>query len=296
MKELTEPTIYGLHQTCFIEWFDVGQELEFSNLDPKSSSSTKVQSPEITKKKDTFFHGRYAKYSARLGSVEYILKVQEDDFPELPVVEFVCNKIAALLSIDIPKYYLIDFNGRTTFVTRNFMQDYPGGTLHHLYKFLPEGEESHCCEKIIHVLLQQTGKLADVAKFIEICLFDSFIGNNDRHGRNLGLIETSKQKKLAPMYDNPSFIGIEKEFILGAHFNPSGSIWTQDSKEPKPADYIYEFRKLGHDKIVLQFCSKVISRFSTITKAVMESNISQKRKEAFINILESRIEEFENAR
>src|SRR5204862_6473208 len=99
--------------------------------------------------------------------------------------------IADILSRAVPTYFLINFeNTRMTFVTRNFMQDYIG-VLQHIYKYLPEGEENHNCEEIIKLILSKTEKLVDVAKFIQICLFDSLIGNNDRHGRNLGIIETS---------------------------------------------------------------------------------------------------------
>ncbi len=283
--------VYGLHEQCFMDWFSVQKILEFHDLDPKNNSA-KTQSQEIKKKVDTFLHGRYLKYSARLGSIEYILKIQEDEFPELPVTEYVCNGIAEILGIDIPPYHLIDFNGRVTFVTRNFMQDHVG-TLHHIYKFLPDGEENHNCEEIMRLILEQTGKLADVARFIEICLFDSLIGNHDRHGRNLGIIETTKAKKLAPMYDNPSLFGTEKEFMLGAHFNPSGCIWTVKTKEPKPRDYIEEFNRLGHKKVVNLFSGKAIARFPKIIDLVRNSALSQKRKKAFVKLLEERIGEFE---
>lgn len=286
--------VYGLHEKCFLAWFNVQNVLEFHDLDPKGSS-TKTQSKEIKKKADTFLHGRYLKYSARLGTVEYILKIKEDEFPELPSVEFVCNGIAEILGIDVAPYHLINFNGRITFVTRNFMQDYVG-TLHHIYKFLPEGEENHNCEEISRIILEQTGKLADVARFIEICLFDSLIGNHDRHGRNLGIIETSKTKKLSPMYDNPSLFGTEQDFILTAHFNPSGCVWTSTSKEPKPKEYIEEFSRLGHKKVVSSFCARVVSRFPKIVELIDSSVLSHNRKKAFIKLLEQRIGDFENGK
>lgn len=286
--------LYGLHETCFKNWFGLTDAITFHDLDPKSSSSTPSHH-EIKKKKDTFFHGRYLKYSARLGSTTYILKVQEDEFPELPIVEYLCNGIASLLGIYVPAYYLINFNNRITFVTRNFMQDHVG-TLNHLYKFLPEGEQHHNCEEIINVILTKTSKLSDVVKFIEICLFDALIGNNDRHGRNIGIIETAQGSKLAPMYDNPSILGIQEDFILGAHFNPSGSIWTHKSKEPKPIDYMDEFERLGHKRIVIQFCSKVISQSTNIIDLIKNTDIGEKRKNALLKLLTARIEDFTNVK
>ncbi len=284
--------VYGLHRYCFTEWFGQIDANEFTELDPKRSSSTPRSYPEIKKQKNTFFHGNYLKYSARLGKTDYILKVQEPGYPELPLVEYLCNQIAELLKIDIPPYYLINFNGRTAFVTRNFMQDYTG-TLHHIYKYIPAGEENYNCEEIINVILTQTGKLAEVVKFIGICLFDALIGNNDRHGRNLGIIETASSKKLAPMYDNPSCLGIEEDFFLMADINPSGSIWTKTSRQPKPVDYIEEFQRLGHEAIVKKFCSKVVLQSGNIIKTIKHAELTQLRKDALTKLFQKRMGGFE---
>jgi hypothetical protein len=286
---------YGLHGDCFIKEFRNANITEFSNLDPKKKSSTPSSNPEIKKQKNTFFHGNYLKYSAQLGETHYILKVQEPQFPELPQVEYTCNQIAQLLKIEVPLYHLINFNGRITFVTRNFMQDYTG-TLNHIYNFLPAGEKNYNCEEIIKTILAETKRLIDVVKFIEICLFDTLIGNNDRHGRNLGIIETASMKKLAPMYDNPSCIGIEDNFFLVADVNPSGSIWTKASKEPKPVDYIKEFQRLGYETIVKQFCSRVILQTSNIINTISNAEISQLRKNALTKLFQKRIGDFENVK
>lgn len=173
------------------------------------------------------------------------------------------------------------------------MQDYTG-TLHHIYKFLPPGEENHSCEQLIKIIFEQTGRLADVAKFIEICLFDALIGNNDRHGRNLGIIDIISTKKLAPMYDNPSCIGTEEDHFLVSDIDPSGSIWTARSKSPKLQDYIDEFTRLGYKDIVDQFCIRALSRSSKIITTVENSELSEKRKEALIKLIKKRMEAFKN--
>ncbi|OGT61509.1 MAG: hypothetical protein A3E85_05345 [Gammaproteobacteria bacterium RIFCSPHIGHO2_12_FULL_45_12] len=284
--------IYGLHEECFIASFGLQNSAKFQDLDPKKSSS-KQSGAEIKKKVDTFFQGVYLKYSAKLGQVSYILKIQEPEYPDLPAIEYLCNQIAELLGMDIPPYHLINFNGRITFVTRNFMQDYIGA-LQHIYKYLPIGEENHNCEEIVKAILNNTGKLADVAKFIDICLFDSLIGNNDRHGRNLGIIETADLKKLSPVYDNPSFIGIQDDFLLDSDTNPSGCIWTKVSKNPKPQDYIEEFARLGHETISEKFRKKIITQSSNIINLVNDSDLPAKRKNAFIRLIEKRMRDFRN--
>ena len=305
--------VYGLHANCFLKWFELTNLSEFSDLDPKKSTRYFSDHSNIEKTTDSFYHGRYRKYSAKLGPGQYILKVQESQYPDLPATEYVCNRIASLLGLDVPKYYLIRYQGVTdmdkvqpisekesqkkdvqppiAFITKNFMQGYVG-TLNHIYKYLPKGEKNYNCENIVNVIKEKTGRLAEVEKFIEICLFDTFIGNHDRHGRNLGIIDTGKNRKLAPMYDNPSFLGIEKDdkFLL-AHFNPSGAVWTSDSKEPKLLDYIREFKKLKLEKPCQNFIKKIISKFPLLIEEIKKSEISDRRKKAFVKLLNDRLED-----
>lgn len=285
-------SIYGLHKQCFEEWFHPSDSTEFKNIDPKTNYSDPEHN-EIKKKKDTFFHGRYLKYSASLNETSYILKMQEDQYPELPAIEYLCNEIANILNIEVPAYFLINFNQRLTFVTRNFMQDYTG-TLHHIYEYLPSGDENHSCEKIIKVILNETEKLSEVVKFIYICLFDALVGNNDRHGRNLGIIQTAHDKFLAPMYDNPCFLGIEEESMLEADYNISGSIWTKKSKEPKLLNYIKEFERLGYKEITDRFKSNVLTKTENIRQTIERASLSHKRKGAFIKFFKKRMEDFKN--
>ena len=291
-KSLARTHYYGLHKSCFLEWFVLSKAQKFQNLDPKKSGASS-DDLQVKKKKNTFYHGRYLKYSARLNDVDYILKVQEEKYPDLPCMEYLCNCIASLLSLEVPKYYLIIFNKKWTFITYNFMQDYQESTLHHIYKFLPDGEENHNCSNLIKVLKSETNQLSDVIKFIRICLFDALIGNNDRHGRNLGIIETQNRKRLAPMYDNPSYFGIEDNSMLNADINPSCSIWTSSSRQPKLLDYMTEFKKLGFEKVCMEFKEKFLNQFQNIEQEINTAYISTKRKKAFLKFLLKKVEDCE---
>jgi hypothetical protein len=285
--------IHGLHEDCFDKSFGA-KHTEFYSLDPQKTVS-KPSSSDIEKKRDTFFHGKYLKYSAMLGQIYYILKIQEPEYPDLPIVEYLCNQIAETLGIDVPPHHLINYKGRITFVTRNFMQDYIG-TLIHIYSYLPKGDDNYNCEELIKAILAQTARLNEVSKFIGICLFDTLIGNNDRHGRNLGIIDTGTTKKLSPMYDNPSFIGIQDDFLLESDTNPSGCIWTKSSRYPKPKEYIDEFQRLGYESIVEEFRYKIIAKSTDIISLVEKIDLGQKRKNSFLKLIKKRIKDFEDAK
>ena len=306
-KAIKHRDSYGLHTACFQEWFAVQDSSEFYDLDFKKARSYS-SSPTVpfTKNKDSFYHGRYHKYSAKLENRQYILKVEESRCPDLPAMEYLCNQIASHLGLKVPSYYLILLSpsegkklinqrymqkskNLMTFVTKNFMQN-SMGSLNHIYKFLPKGGKHYNCQNIVNVIQQQTNQLNDIKKFVEICLFDAFIGNGDRHGRNLGIIDTGKKKRLAPMYDNPSNFGVTPEEMLGSHFNFSGCIWTASSKEPKIKDYVDEFKRLNLKNPCLKFIEQIIKQFPLLVEEIKESEISENRKKAFIRFLNDRLQ------
>jgi serine/threonine protein kinase HipA of HipAB toxin-antitoxin module len=64
-------------------------------------------------------------------------------------------------------------------------------------------ETEFCCEGLLGLILQQTGRLADAEIFVKTCLFDSLIGNHDRHGRNLGMLVTERALVLLPFMTTP---------------------------------------------------------------------------------------------
>ncbi len=98
-KSIQNKPVYGLHARCFVDWFQLSEYSPFSHLDPKKSASTDSSADNLIKSKDSFYHGRYRKYSARLEDQQYILKMQEPGFPDLPATEYLCNKIASLLGL-----------------------------------------------------------------------------------------------------------------------------------------------------------------------------------------------------
>ena len=301
-KPIKQQNIYGLHRVCYKNWFCLSDISSFSHWDPKKNDSMS-HLPYIKKTIDTFYHGQYLKYSAQLNETKYIIKVQQKEYPDMPGMEYTCNQIASILGLSIPEYYLIQFQKTSNnnpiknikkslmvFVTKNFMQNCTG-TLNHIYQYLPKGSGYYNCKRLIAVIKTQTKKLSEVKKFIEICLFDSFIGNNDRHGRNLAIIDTGKMKKLAPMYDNPSYIGIVANELLDMKFSISGCIQTHHSKNPKIKDYLTEFNKLGFETTCKYFIKKLIKQFPKIIKEVSYSVISKKRKNTFIQFLNNQMED-----
>ncbi len=288
----TDKVSHGLHSNCFQKAFSVEEGVDFTNVAIRHQASDGDPNKNNRSKHTTsFFHGKFRKYSAVLGSQNYILKVQEDKYEELPVTEYLCNQIARLLGINVPKFALIEFQGSiTAFATRNFMKDYSASNLVHIYHFIEE-EKNWNCKNIITQIEKQTKRLHEVERFIEICLFDALIGNNDRHGRNLALIHQRQKYTLSPFYDNPSNIGIELEALLEAMLEPKGSIAVTETEEPSMKDYVLEFKQLGYQTVCSDFLNNVQKNLNEIKNQINTSFLSERRKQALKGLMNRRYKE-----
>lgn len=277
---------YGLHENCFRECFESCED--FVDLIARSQSAPpRPESPG--RRNISFFHGAYRKYSARLGKINYILKVQQKEYPELPATEFLSNQIFRSLNIPVPDHYLIKYlEDNLCFVTKNFMSDLTTSTLDHIYHFVPDGKK-HDCESLVEIIGEKTQRKREQEKFVLLTLADSLIGNHDRHGRNLAFIRSTKGIWLSPFYDNPSALALEDSSILGADLQPRGSIFTKDSDKPTMKDYVLEWNRLGYSDVVQRFKKKM--HLGKIKNLIEKSHISEKRKQALLRLILKRNEE-----
>jgi hypothetical protein len=281
-----EENNYGLHKICFIEWFGLSSLTQFSDIIPRSQSLAPLENHG---KNTSFFHGAFRKYSSRLGENNYILKVVQKDHPELPATEFLCNQIFEHLGIEIPSYYLIRYpDDNFCFVTQNFMSKISNSSLVHIYHYLKNREE-HNCENLVAIIGEKTGRRTEQERFAYLTLADSLIGNHDRHGRNLGFIQTPKGMQLAPFYDNPSYVGLDDDLMLGADLQPRGAIFTKETDEPTMKDYFNEWNRLGYENVVQIFRKRL--SLEKLRNILEESFIGEKRQKALFRLISKRSEE-----
>lgn len=284
--------VYGLHKECFADWFGFLDSKEFTGLSRKETDSDVAEKEPFSQFNSSFFQGKFRKYSASLNGVDYILKVEEKEYPELPATEYLCNQIARSLKIKVPDFYFIDFHGKKTFVSKNFINKNRIMALRHIYHYL-SADDLFDVKTLTKVIEIQTGELSEVERFVRLSLFDALIGNHDRHGRNLAFIEEPGNKPvLSPFYDNPAYIGVEEETLLGAHHSPKGKIATSKTEEPSMKDYAVEFIDMGYADQVIEFMNDI--KVNDISAMVSESFISKRRSSALMKIINERTEELKN--
>lgn len=295
LKKIDKSSKYGLHQDCFADWFQVDADEEFEQIARQDAGSQFEFGHESASApwNSSFFAGKFLKYSARCGAHDYILKVQQEDAPELPFVEFTCNQLAQLLGIQVAKYTLIDFYDKPTFVIQNFIHNRKQiSQLIHIYHYIKSAKD-YDCENIIKIIEEKLQRADQLHAFIKLCLFDALIGNHDRHGRNLGFIVTAQKLAWSPFYDNTSYLGLEQGEMLKANFQPRGKIATKTVSDPLLSNYIDEFRRLGFEDIVKDFF--LVIDIADINKTIEQGFYSKAMMHAMKKLVECRYQEFENA-
>lgn len=280
--------ISGLHPSCFCKWFHVSEPDDFRDVVSRSSEES-TEEKDWAQVNTSFFHGKFRKYSARIGNRSYILKVIQKEIPELPLTEYLCNQIAHALGLEVPDHYMILFQNKLeSFVSVNFMDNRPGSDLVHIYRYL-DHPKNYNCEHLLKIIEKEVGRYEAVVRFVELCLFDSLIGNHDRHGRNLGLIREAKGTSLAPFYDNPCYLALEIPELLGAYHEPRGVIATNETQEPVMKDYVKEWFRLGFKEETIGFAKRI--DLQVVENLLASSLLSNARKEAILRLIQRRYQE-----
>ncbi|HLF67027.1 MAG TPA: HipA domain-containing protein [Gammaproteobacteria bacterium] len=280
---------YSLHPQCFIQWFNIPRSDEFVGLQ-RRSHTTCEHTEQFASNNTSFFHGQFKKYSATLHNESYILKMRQEEAPELPEVEYLCNQIGKALHIPVAEFYFIRFNNDNVFVTKNFIKPSSPVDLQHIHHF--RSPNQHNVEALLNIIAQKTECFYSLNIFIKTLLYDALIGNHDRHGRNLGFLSTAKGMSLSPIYDNVSYLSLEKGEMLKADFNPTGRIGTKKTDEPSMRDYIEELKRLNKQIDLGSFYRAI--RLPHILHLIDSSFCSALMKEAFKKLIQKRYQELKD--
>ncbi|MCX5667851.1 MAG: HipA domain-containing protein [Candidatus Omnitrophica bacterium] len=217
---------------------------------------------------------------------EYILKPQNQAFPNIPENEQCCMDMAAEFGIDVPPHCLLPLkDGSLAYIVKRF--DRKSGIKIHqedFFQILAPGDKYKGSVEQIGRKLKEisTAPGYDAQLFFERVVFNFIIGNGDAHLKNYSIAYLDNETiRLTPAYD----IVCSKLAIPGEEDSALAVNGKKDhlKKEDfdKLADYLNIPIKIRYDKF-----KKCLNLMKTIIK---NSEIKEEAREQFIDIIKERL-------
>lgn len=227
----------------------------------------------------------------------YIIKPQNDIFPELPENEDVTMKMAKVYGLDVPLHGLVySKDGSLSYFIKRFDR-YSKGKKYATEDFAQLTQSSrdtkydYTMEKLVKVIDEYcTFPAIEKADFFKRVLFCFITGNEDMHLKNFSVITKAGKTTLTPVYDflnsSISIKNPQEELALSLKGKKS------NFKSTELVDY-YAKERLGlNDKTVTTILSDMNKSLSKWTELVEMSFLSDSMKEKYLKVLDNRMKRF----
>lgn len=224
---------------------------------------------------------------------EYILKPQNNFYPELPENESLTMKLAELIGIEVPLSGMIYSSDRkfTYFIKR--FDRYGRNKKLSLEDFAQLASKSretkydYSMEKLVTLVdTFCTFPAIEKVKLFRLTIFNFLIGNEDMHLKNFSLITRDNKVELSPAYDllNTTIVvpRTQEEIALpiaGKKRNLTAKILL---------DYFGKERLKLNDTIISQVLNKINSELSNWEKLITVSFLSNEMKEKYLGVINKR--------
>lgn len=224
---------------------------------------------------------------------EYILKPQNNFYPELPENESLTMKLAELAGIKVPLCGMIySSDGKFTYFIKRF--DRYGRnkklSVEDLAQLAGKSRETkydYSMEKLITLLdTFCTFPVIEKVKLFRLTIFNFLVGNEDMHLKNFSLITRDNRVELSPAYDllNTTIAvpRTQEEIALpiaGKKRNLNAKILI---------DYFAKERMKLNDTIITQVLNKINSEWNNWENLVKISFLSNDMKEKYLELMNKR--------
>lgn len=227
----------------------------------------------------------------------YIIKPQNDIFPELPENEDVTMKMAKVYGLEVPFHGLVySKDGSLSYFIKRFDR-YSKGKKYATEDFAQLSGNSrdtkydYTMEKLVKVIDDYcTFPAIAKADFFKRILFCFITGNEDMHLKNFSVITKAGKTTLAPVYDflnsSISIKNPQEELALSLKGKKS------NFRATEIIDYYAKERLELSDKTIDVILSDMNKSISKWTELVEISFLSDVMKEKYLNLLEDRIKRF----
>lgn len=224
---------------------------------------------------------------------EYILKPQNNFYPELPENESLTMKLAELIGIEVPLSGMIySSDGKFTYFIKRFDR-YGRNKKLSLEDFAQlagksrETKYDYSMEKLITLIdTFCTFPAIEKVKLFRLTIFNFLIGNEDMHLKNFSLITRDNNVELSPAYDllNTTIVVPKSQEeialpIAGKKRNLTAKILI---------DYFAKERMKLNDTIISQVLNKINTEWSNWEELINISFLSNEMKEKYLELLNRR--------
>ena len=227
----------------------------------------------------------------------YIIKPQNDIFPELPENEDVTMKMAKVYGLDVPLHGLVySKDGSLSYFIKRFDR-YSKGKKYATEDFAQltgssrDTKYDYTMEKLVKVIDEYcTFPAVEKADFFKRVLFCFITGNEDMHLKNFSVITKAGKTTLTPVYDflNSSISIKNPQEELALYLKGKKS----NFKSTELIEY-YAKERLGlNDKTIDTILSDMNKSLSKWIELVEVSFLSDTMKEKYLNVLNNRMKRF----
>ena len=224
---------------------------------------------------------------------EYILKPQNNFYPELPENESLTMKLAELIGVEVPLSGIIySSDGKFTYFIKRFDR-YGRNKKLSLEDFAQlagksrETKYDYSMEKLITLIdTFCTFPAIEKVKLFRLSIFNFLIGNEDMHLKNFSLITRDNKVELSPAYDllNTTIVvpKSQEEIALplaGKKRNLSTKILI---------DYFAKERLKLNPTIISQVFNRINTEWNNWEKLIKISFLSNEMKEKYFELMKKR--------
>ncbi|MDD4778343.1 MAG: HipA domain-containing protein [Fermentimonas sp.] len=227
-----------------------------------------------------------------LGALDgnYILKPQNEAFPQMPENEHLTMRMAEICGISVVPSSLIRLkSGELSYITKRIDRTESSEKIHMLDMFqILEAFDKYksSMEKVGKAVAEYTSNtLLDLLRLFEVTVFSFLTGNNDMHLKNFSLINNSDEWHLSPAYDL-----LNVNMHLPEDTEEMALTINGRKRKLTKADFMQlgEKFKLNEKQIVNSF-DRFVKAEEELKKMIKRSFLSLENQEKYISLLENRM-------
>jgi serine/threonine-protein kinase HipA len=220
----------------------------------------------------------------------YILKPQNEIFPQMPENEHLTMRMAELCGISVVPSTLIRLkSGELSYLTKRIDRTETGEKIHMLDMFqILEAFDKYksSVEKVGKAVAEYSSNtLLDLLRLFEVVLFSYITGNNDMHLKNFSLILSGQDWSLAPAYDL-----LNVNLHLSEDTEETALTIGGKKRKLTKSDFInlgMSFRLT--EKQILNAFNRFIKEEKTMEQEIKSSFLSSENQMKYIDLLEARL-------